>query len=83
MVTNLLGGGLLPLAFFPDKARAVLEWLPFSRLVSFPVRCLLGQIGMQEWLLGMALTAAWAAAFGALAAWVWRRGIRIYSGVGI
>lgn len=83
MVTNLLGGGLLPLAFFPEKVQAVLEYLPWTRLVSFPIRTLLGQVGAGEWLAGMGFTVLWALAFASLAAWLWRKGIRSYSGVGI
>lgn len=83
MTTNLLGGGLLPLAFFPEKVREALEWLPWVRLISFPIRTLLGQVGTEEWLKGMALTAAWALVFAALAFWLWRKGIKSYAGVGI
>jgi ABC-2 type transport system permease protein len=83
MITHLLGGGLIPLAFFPAKLRAVLEYLPFPRVVSFPIRCLLGQVGQGEWLKGMGLTAAWALVFAGLAALVWRKGLKGYSGVGI
>lgn len=83
MVKNLLGGGLIPLAFFPHWAQAVLDYLPYSKLVSFPIRCLLGQVGTAEWLRGMGLTAAWMLAFAGLGAWIWRKGLRSYSGVGI
>jgi ABC-2 type transport system permease protein len=83
MITNLLGGGLLPLAFFPEKVRVALEYLPFSRLVSFPTRCLLGQVGAKEWLFGMALTLVWTGVFALFGAWIWRRGLRVYTGVGI
>ncbi len=83
MITNLLGGGLLPLAFFPERVQAILEYLPFSRLVSFPVRCLLGQVATGEWLKGLVLTAVWTSIFAAMATWTWRRGLRTYSGVGI
>ena len=83
MITNLLGGGLLPLAFFPDKVRAALEYLPFTRLVSFPIRCLLGQVGLSEWLKGLGLTAVWILIFAALASFLWKKGIKSYAGVGI
>lgn len=83
MVTNLLGGGLLPLAFFPEWARSTLEWLPWTRLVSFPVRCVLGQVGAAEWARGLFLTGMWIVVFAALGNWLWRKGIRSYAGVGI
>lgn len=83
MITNLLGGGLIPLAFFPGKVQAVLEWLPWCRLVSFPIRTVLGQVGTAEWLKGLGLTAGWFLVFLAAATWLWRKGIKSYSGVGI
>lgn len=83
IVTNLLGGALVPLAFFPAKVQAALEWLPWTRLVSFPIRCVQGQVGAAEWLRGLLLTALWLAVFAALASWLWRRGVRAYAGVGI
>lgn len=83
MVSNLLGGAMVPLAFFPEKVQAALEYLPWTRLVSFPIRCLLGQVGIAEWLKGMGLTILWALAFAALGSWLWRRGLKSYAGVGI
>jgi ABC-2 type transport system permease protein len=83
MAASLLGGGMIPLAFFPGWARAALAWLPFGRLISFPIRCLLGQVAFGEWIAGMALSAAWALAFAGIAAVLWRRGLKSYAGVGI
>lgn len=83
MLASLLGGGMIPLAFFPDWSRILLEWLPFGRIISFPIRCILGQVGWGEWALGMGATAAWAAAFAGLGLLIWRRGLRNYAGVGI
>lgn len=83
MVSNLLGGALVPLAFFPEQVRAALEWLPWTRLVSFPIRCLLGEVGTAEWLRGMGLTVLWTALIASLGAWLWRKGIKSYAGVGI
>jgi ABC-2 type transport system permease protein len=83
MITGLLGGGLIPLAFFPARLRAVIEYLPFSRLLSFPIRCLLGQVGVAEWAKGLGLTAVWGLIFAGIASVVWRKGLRGYSGVGI
>jgi ABC-2 type transport system permease protein len=40
----ILSGGLVPLAFFPAGARAVLEWLPFQALFNAPVSLLVGPL---------------------------------------
>ncbi len=42
-MTNLLSGGLLPLAFFPEGVMHILKELPFSYIVSFPASIFLGQ----------------------------------------
>jgi ABC-2 type transport system permease protein len=83
LTSHLLGGGLIPLAFFPEWSRRVLDWLPFTRLVSFPIRCLLGQVGGAEWIFGIGLTLCWAALFACTGSLIWRKGIRGYNGVGI
>jgi ABC-2 type transport system permease protein len=83
MASSLLGGGMIPLAFFPGWARSALEWLPFGRLISFPIRCLLGEVGWAEWGAGLALAFGWAGILGAATALLWRRGLRSYAGVGI
>lgn len=81
--SDLLGGLMLPLAIFPDAARALLHWLPFRYLFSFPVETLLGQLSFAEWLQGMAILAGWILLLGLLGRWVWSRGEKVYSGVGI
>lgn len=83
MISHLLGGGLIPLTFFPKTLQTLLDYLPFTRLISFPIRCLLGQVSSSEWLRGMLLMVIWILFFGLLATRVWRRGLRNYTGVGI
>ena len=83
MAGSLLGGGMIPLAFFPDWARTALAWLPFARFIDFPIRCLLGKVGWEEWLLGLLASGIWAGVFGAATALLWRRGLKSYAGVGI
>lgn len=43
-VTNLLSGGLMPLAFFPEGVLRVLNELPFSYIVSFPASIFLNHV---------------------------------------
>ena len=83
MSTQFLGGGYLPLSAFPSEWQSVLSILPFQFLISFPVRVLFGEIDLIHALAGFGLCISWCAFFGLSAAFVWRRGIRQYSGVGI
>jgi ABC-2 type transport system permease protein len=82
-ITGLLGGAMLPLALFPESLQRVLAWLPFGYLVSFPVRCCMGQMGIHEWSVGMAICGAWIVFFLAGFRFLWRRGLLQYTGVGI
>ena len=82
-LSGILGGKMLPLAMFPVWALPVLEYLPFRFFFDFPARVLLGEIGLVEWALGMALGLGWCAVFAVIGHWIWRRGLHQYSGVGI
>ena len=83
MASRLLGGALVPLALFPPAAQGVLAWLPFRALYDFPVNTLMGKLTFEEWCAGMALSLGWCGALMAIGALVWRRGQRVYTGVGI
>lgn len=82
-IASLLGGYMLPLSVFPGWARATMEVLPFRYLFDFPARVLLGEIGLAEWALGMALCAVWCAVFVMVNRWIWHRGQLRYTGIGI
>ncbi|MEQ1875032.1 MAG: ABC-2 family transporter protein [Bdellovibrionia bacterium] len=79
---SILGGGYFPLTFFGDRARAILELLPFSFFISFPIRCFRGDVGMAEWIQGLVLIFAWSVAFTIVAQVIWARGSKNYAGVG-
>lgn len=79
----LLGGGMIPLAFFPAWGQRLVAWTPFPMIISFPVKTFMGQLSFQEWLLNAGLLVFWSALFTVLIRFIWRRGLRQYSGVGI
>ncbi len=82
-ITMFLGGGLAPLALFPDGARAALAWTPFPYILSFPVRCLQGKAAWSEVAWAMPQLGAWSLLATIAVALLYRRGLRTYSGVGI
>lgn len=43
VVVQLLAGAAIPLAFFPDKIRTVIEYLPFQAVYSLPLSVLLNK----------------------------------------
>lgn len=80
---NLLGGGYIPLSFFPPTVEKILYWSPFPYLLSFPLKTLLGQESLFSWLQGLGILIFWAFVFTGLLSLVWQRGTRQYTGVGI
>lgn len=80
---SLLGGGMVPLAMFPDWARVIVWKLPFAYMLSFPIQTVLGRVSLHEWFFGMVMMAAWSVFFTLVSKAIWRRGIVQYSGVGI
>ena len=83
LVLHFLGGGLLPLAFFPETMQTVLRCTPFPYLVSFPLRFLMGGMAPSEIWAGFGVMAFWTLALSLSAVWIWRCGVREYAGVGI
>ena len=72
-----LGGFIIPLEFFPDWARDVLNWLPFTQMVQMPLQIVAGRVtsvgGLWRILAGQAV---WVPVLWAVASLVWRAGIR-------
>ncbi len=82
VVFLFLAGVAAPLALLPGPVRTLAEWLPFYRMLGFPVELLLGRLSPSQVLIGFGAQIAWLAlAVVALNA-MWARGIRKYSAVG-
>lgn len=63
-IVGVCSGHLLPLAFYPEPVRDVLNMLPFRAIIMLPVEIWLGQVGIAEglglqlfWIVVMALVA--------------------------
>jgi len=77
-----LSGQVAPLSLFPGPIRTIAAALPFRWMIAFPVELLLGRIGPQAALTGVAIQIVWlAVAVGALKI-LWRFGTARYSAVG-
>lgn len=82
-IVMLLGGGMIPIAFFPEWGQKIVALTPFPALIAFPARTFLGQVSLDEWLHNIGTIAVWAVVFAGVVSVIWSRGIRRYSGVGI
>jgi ABC-2 type transport system permease protein len=77
-----LSGYAVPLPLLPGQAQTLAQWLPFYRMLGFPVEVLLGRLTPQQILVGYAAQVGWLAVAVALLNLVWARGVRQYSAVG-
>lgn len=75
-----LAGLIAPIDLFPPAVRQVVVWTPFPYLVYFPANLLLGR--EQNPAMGFAITLGWLAVWYALNRWLWKRGLKRYSGMG-
>jgi ABC-2 type transport system permease protein len=83
LVSNFLGGVLVPLTVFPVWSQPVLDALPFRHLFSEPVLVLIGRRDPTAWAGNLAIALAWCAGFALTGRLVFRRGSYRYTGVGI
>lgn len=82
VVAAFLTGSFAPLSFYPDAARAVIEWTPFPYLVYYPVRILNGTADGREILRVLAVQLGWTAVLWIGRSLLWRSGLRRYGAVG-
>ena len=81
--TSFLGGGTIPLAFFPEQVQDFLQWTPFPYLVSFPLKTCMGLITPDAFLGASCILLGWAIIAILIVRLVWMRGQKNYVGVGI
>src|SRR5918993_2546038 len=82
VVFLFLSGFAVPLDLLPAPVRVLAEWLPFYRMLGFPVELLLGRLSPNQALLGFAAQLGWLAIAVMLLNAMWARGVRQYSAVG-
>jgi ABC-2 type transport system permease protein len=75
-----LSGMVAPLNVFPPVVRQLVLWTPFPYMISFPASILVGlPVNMAQ---GFVVMSGWILFFLALNRWLWRRGLKQYSGMG-
>jgi ABC-2 type transport system permease protein len=71
-VSDILGGQIVPLIFFPGFLQKIVLALPFAAVYSTPLLIYLGTIPPGAYLASFAGQLAWGATFAILATFVWR-----------
>ena len=73
-------GMIAPLEMFPPTLQEILFWTPFPYLIHFPASLLIGlPVNLVQ---GFLVTLGWSVLFFILNRWLWRQGLKQYSGMG-
>lgn len=75
-----LSGMIAPLEMFPTSVRAVVLWTPFPYLIHFPAALLIGL--PVDVVRGFLVMLGWSLLFFVWNRWLWRQGLKQYSGMG-
>jgi ABC-2 type transport system permease protein len=71
-ISDLLGGQIVPLIFFPGALQKIVLALPFAAVYSTPLLIYVGTIPPSGYLAAFALQILWLLLFAALATFMWR-----------
>ncbi len=82
MVMEFTSGRFFPLNILPAALFKVVNFLPFSFLVFFPLNVYLGRLSTSEIYRGLLTQVVWITVFSVLLKIVWQRGLRRYEAVG-
>jgi ABC-2 type transport system permease protein len=80
LVHLFLSGSIAPIAIFPAEMRSIVMWTPFPYIINFPASILTGL--KVDYVHDFGVMFIWGAIFLVLNRWLWRKGLRQYSGMG-
>jgi ABC-2 type transport system permease protein len=75
-----LSGAIAPLDVFPPAMKTIALWTPFPYILNFPANILIGR--ETHILQGLGIMAIWATGFFLANRWLWRKGLKQFSGMG-
>jgi ABC-2 type transport system permease protein len=75
-VTDLLGGGIIPLILFPLALQKVIFLLPFAAMFSTPLLIYVGQIPPAGYPTAFGSQVGWLLVLAGIATVIWRAGAR-------
>jgi ABC-2 type transport system permease protein len=80
LVHLFLSGAIAPLEIFPPEMRSIVLWTPFPYIINFPASILTGL--KVDILHDFGVMFIWGIGFSIVNRWLWRKGLRQYSGMG-
>jgi ABC-2 type transport system permease protein len=75
-ITDLLGGEIVPLVFFPTAVQGAIFLLPFAAMYSTPLLIYVGAIGPDEYARALGVQLVWIAVFAVISFFMWRGGAK-------
>jgi ABC-2 type transport system permease protein len=81
IISQFLSGAVIPLELFPEQIQRLLVFTPFPYLTYIPVKIFMGQA--TNLTSGCLILGIWILVTWGLAAFVWKRGLRLYSAAGM
>lgn len=82
VLASVFTGSFFPLDIFPKAIATVLEFLPFSFLIYFPIKIYLGQLSSSEIGIGFLTAFFWIIAGCVFLKFIWNKGLRSYEAYG-
>lgn len=82
-VAGFLGGTFLPLSFYPETLREIIQYLPFAAFISGPVNLILGRSTPLEAMQSFIVMLVWLPILGLAVRALWKKGNLQYTGVGM
>lgn len=82
ILVAFLSGTYFPLDIFSKSVYQVLSYLPFTYLIFFPLKIYLGGLSMGFMLEGLAISSFWIFLLFIFAAFIWKKGLKIFTAEG-
>jgi ABC-2 type transport system permease protein len=79
---TFMGGMLAPLTLLPEPLRIAANLLPFKWFFAFPIDLMLGNLSVDEALIGFGAQIAWIAGSTVITVLMWRTGLKRYGAFG-
>ena len=80
LVSLFLSGAIAPLEIFPPEVRSLALWTPFPYIVNFPASILTGL--KVDFVHNIGVMLLWGMVLAIVNRWLWKKGLRQYSGMG-
>ncbi|EKD32163.1 MAG: hypothetical protein ACD_77C00163G0002 [uncultured bacterium] len=82
ILVAFLSGNYFPLDILPQNIYRILEYLPFTYLVFYPLKIYLGELSPIFIYRGFGIVAIWTVLFYFLMQFIWQKGLKIYTSEG-